>query len=152
MGSSESVPLPDGGYERICQWCGEAFRASRRDAVLCSAKCRTDASRYDALRDAVAATAAASRCIVCGDALGDARASTRFCGEACRQRLTRHRRADDEALAGATPSPRVRVCAGPSCSTVFTISSRSGRPRVYCSARCRVARHRSDAATREATS
>ena len=152
VGWSESVPLPDGGYERICQWCGEAFRASRRDAVLCSAKCRTGASRYVALRDAVAATAAASRCIVCGDALGDARASTRSCGEVCRQRVARHRRADDGALAGAAPSRRVRVCAGPSCSTVFTIASRSGRPRVYCSARCRVARHRADGVMRGATS
>lgn len=152
VGWSESVPLPDGGYERICEWCGAAFRASRRDAVLCSAKCRTGASRYDALRDAVAMTAAASRCTVCGEAISDARPATRFCGEACRQRVKRLRRFDDEALSGAAPGPRVRVCAGPSCSTVFTIASRSGRPRVYCSTRCRVARHRADGATRGATS
>lgn len=152
VGWSESVPLPDGGYDRICRWCGEAFRASRRDAVLCSAKCRTGASRDDALRDAVATTAAASRCVVCGEAISDARSATRFCGEVCRQRATRLRRTDGDALSGTAPGPRVRVCAGPSCSTVFTLASRSGRPRVYCSTRCRVARHRADGATRGATS
>ena len=150
VGWNESVPLTDGTYERTCRWCGGVFRASRRDAQLCSAKCRSGASRHDALQADAAARAAESRCTACGGALGDARHGARFCSDLCRQRVSRLHRSEKDPLEVSVRG--VRVCAGPSCSIVFAIASRAGRPRVYCSTRCRVARHRADAPKREASS
>lgn len=152
VGWNESIPLADGAYERTCRWCGEGFRASRRDAQLCSAKCRTSASRHDALQADAASDAAASRCTTCGAMIGDARRGARFCTDSCRQRMVRRRRSEHGWLELTGAGRGFRVCAGPACSTVFVIASRAGRPRVYCSTRCRVARHRADAASNGASS
>lgn len=152
VGFNESVPLTDGTYERTWRWGGGVFRASRRDTQLCSARCRSGASRHDALQANAAARAAKSRCTACGGALGDAHHGAHFCSDLCRQRVSRLQRSEKDPLKVTATMRGVRVCAGPSCSIVFAIASHSGHPRVYCSTRCRVARHRADAVTREATS
>lgn len=36
-------------YRRICAFCGEEFKASRRDAKACSSRCRKALSRDNAL-------------------------------------------------------------------------------------------------------
>lgn len=140
------VPDAAGLYDRRCSWCGDAFRASRRDAQLCSATCRAGASRDDARLARASVTALSSRCVGCGEAIELKRSSKRYCTDSCRQRMHRLRRADSGAQGSAV---RVRACAERSCASTFAVVTRVGRPRRFCSDRCRLANHR--ASTTKAT-
>lgn len=154
---ADAVADSRGRSERHCSWCGERFHARRRDAHLCSPQCRTAASRYATLRAALALRAIEVCCASCGGALAASAPGRQriYCSDSCRQRQYRQRKAEGSAFHSATSTERtirsLRVCAGPSCAIVITSVGRPGRPREYCSSRCRSAQHRATSASRNAS-
>jgi endogenous inhibitor of DNA gyrase (YacG/DUF329 family) len=144
--SETSLSQGRGGlHPRLCSWCGAEFGAARLDAALCSARCRTAVARYAARMLDAASRIATARCQSCGQPLtvqthGRPRL---FCSDACRQRACRRRRDNPQPHTvenGPSERPaRVRVCSGPTCTTVFVVTQSTGRPRQYCSTACRSA-------------
>lgn len=90
----------------ICEHCGDAFHAARRDARYCGAACRVAAGRDragagNADRAAASKQALATKrdqyhkktCAVCGASFGvdGTQTAQAYCGAACRQRAYRAR-------------------------------------------------------------
>lgn len=134
----------DGLYSRSCLWCGSVFRASRRDAQLCSSSCRTASSRYEARRAAFVRHVLALKCLQCGSVMDVQRRTKRYCSDSCRARARRLRQYDDDRPERPARLRGIRPCHGPKCTTVFVLNTGPGHPKRFCSARCRAAAWRAE--------